>query len=339
LIVEAWTGLIATGCSWRCWRPAASSPAAARLGTSSGQASKLVARLEAELGVRLLNRTTRAVAATEAGQAYLDRIRPLLDEYESLDLAVKNISQAPRGRLRLTAPLSFGTLELAPRLAVFARDYGEIALDVTFTDRLVNLVDEGFDLAIRIGRPQDSSLIARTLCDVPPRPRRLGGLPRHQRRPGAPGRSRGARLHHRHQLPRAGALDLRTGRRPGPGRRPPALLQRRGLPGRGGSRPRPRLPAGLRRGTGYRRGPGAPGARRSRGAAADAQRRLPAQPAPGGEGARAGRLPRTGIPRHAELAARLVAIASIPEAIIFQSAGLSLRQAEGMFVPDGSSRP
>jgi DNA-binding transcriptional LysR family regulator len=139
---------------------------AARLGTSSGQASKLVARLEADLGVRLLNRTTRAVSATEAGQAYLDRIRPLLDEYESLDLAVKNISQAPRGRLRLTAPLSFGTLQLAPRLAVFAREYGEIALDVTFTDRLVNLVDEGFDLAIRIGRPQDSSLIARTLCEI-----------------------------------------------------------------------------------------------------------------------------------------------------------------------------
>lgn len=79
---------------------------------------------------------------------------------------MKNISQAPRGRLRLTAPLSFGTLELAPRVAVFARDYGEIALDVTFSDRLVNLVDEGFDLAIRIGRPKDSSLIARTLCEV-----------------------------------------------------------------------------------------------------------------------------------------------------------------------------
>jgi DNA-binding transcriptional LysR family regulator len=140
--------------------------AASRLGTSSGQASKLVARLEAELGVRLLNRTTRAVAATEAGQAYLGRIRPLLDEYESLDLAVKNISQAPRGRLRITAPLSFGTIDLAPRLAAFARDYSEIALDVAFTDRLVNLFDEGFDLAIRIGRPQDSSLISRTLCTM-----------------------------------------------------------------------------------------------------------------------------------------------------------------------------
>src|SRR5690606_8538405 len=77
--------------------------AARRLRTSSGQASKLVSRLEAELGVRLLNRTTRAVAATQAGQAYFERIRVLLEEFDSLDLAVRNASQAPRGRLRLTA--------------------------------------------------------------------------------------------------------------------------------------------------------------------------------------------------------------------------------------------
>jgi len=90
--------------------------AAERLGTSSGQASKLVSRLEAELGVRLLNRTTRAVAATEAGRAYFDRIRALLEEFDGLDLSIKNISQAPRGRLRLTAPLTFGAVELAPTL-------------------------------------------------------------------------------------------------------------------------------------------------------------------------------------------------------------------------------
>ena len=88
--------------------------AATRLGTSSGQASKLVARLEAELGVRLLNRTTRAVSATEAGQAYLERIWPLLEEFDSLDLAIRSSAQVPRGRLRLTAPLTFGTMELTP---------------------------------------------------------------------------------------------------------------------------------------------------------------------------------------------------------------------------------
>lgn len=140
--------------------------AAGRLGTSSGQASKLVARLEAELGVLLLNRTTRAVSPTEAGQAYFDRLRPLLEEFDSLDAAVKDISSDPRGRLRLTAPLSFGAIELAPRLDEFAAIYPEISLDVSFSDRIVNLVDEGFDMAVRVGRPADSSLIARKLCEA-----------------------------------------------------------------------------------------------------------------------------------------------------------------------------
>lgn len=140
--------------------------AAAKLGTSSGQASKLVSRLEAELDVRLLNRTTRAVSPTEAGQAYLERLRPLLEEFDNLDLSIRNISQAPRGRLRLTAPLTFGAMELAPALNDFALKYPEIELDVGFTDRLVSLVDEGFDMAVRVGRPASSSLIARRLCQV-----------------------------------------------------------------------------------------------------------------------------------------------------------------------------
>lgn len=139
---------------------------AERLGTSSGQASKLVSRLETELGVRLLNRTTRSISATEAGKAYFERLRPLLDEYDHLDMAVRDASQTPRGRLRLTAPLSFGVIELAPALNDFALRYPEIELDVTFSDRVTNLVDEGFDMAIRIGRPADSSLVARKLCDV-----------------------------------------------------------------------------------------------------------------------------------------------------------------------------
>lgn len=140
--------------------------AAARLGTSSGQASKLVARLEAELGVRLLNRTTRAVAPTEAGQAYFERLRPLLEEYDNLDRSIRNVSQTPRGRLSLTAPLSFGVAELGPALNEFALLYPEIELDVSFSDRAASLVDEGFDMAVRVGRPADSSLVARRLCEV-----------------------------------------------------------------------------------------------------------------------------------------------------------------------------
>lgn len=140
--------------------------AAGRLGTSSGQASKLVSRLESELGVRLLSRTTRAVSPTEAGQAYFDRLRPLLEELDNLDAAIRDASHAPRGRLRLTAPLTFGAMEVAPALNDFAAAFPEIELDVSFSDRVVNLVDEGFDLAVRVGRPDDSSMIARKLCDV-----------------------------------------------------------------------------------------------------------------------------------------------------------------------------
>lgn len=140
--------------------------AAARLRTSSGQSSKLVSRLEGLLGVRLLSRTTRAVTPTEAGQAYFDRLRPLLEEFDNLHAAVRDASHAPRGRLRLTAPLTFGTREVAPALNDFARRFLDIELDVSFSDRVVNLVDEGFDLAVRVGKPDDSSMIARKLCDM-----------------------------------------------------------------------------------------------------------------------------------------------------------------------------
>ena len=108
--------------------------AAVKLGTSSGQASKLVSRLEAELGVRLLNRTTRAVSETEAGRAYFERVRAILDEIDNLDLAIRNVAQTPRGRLRLTAPLTFGTVELARALNDFAAGYPEIELDVSFSE-------------------------------------------------------------------------------------------------------------------------------------------------------------------------------------------------------------
>ena len=140
--------------------------AAVRLGTSSGQASKLVSRLEAELGARLLNRTTRALAPTEVGQAYFERIRALLDEFDQLDLTVKDAARTPRGRLKVTAPLTFGITQLAPALNDFAVRYPEIAVEVQFSDRIVSLVDEGFDAAIRVGRADDSSLIARKLCST-----------------------------------------------------------------------------------------------------------------------------------------------------------------------------
>jgi DNA-binding transcriptional LysR family regulator len=140
--------------------------AARRFGTTSGQASKVVGRLEAELGVRLLNRTTRAVSATEVGQAYYEQLRGLIEEFDALDQSVRDASASPRGRVRLTAPLTFGATELVPALNRFASAFPDISLDVSFSDRVVNLVDEGFDAAVRVGRPTDITLIARRLCQI-----------------------------------------------------------------------------------------------------------------------------------------------------------------------------
>jgi DNA-binding transcriptional LysR family regulator len=142
------------------------SRAAVRLGTSPGQASKLLSKLEADLGVRLLHRTTRALTPTEAGQSYFERLRALLEEFDALDASVRSASGKAVGRLRLSVPISFGTMQLAPLLVEFARAYPDIQLDVSFSDRVVNLVDDGFDAVVRVGQPGDTSLIARRLCDM-----------------------------------------------------------------------------------------------------------------------------------------------------------------------------
>lgn len=139
--------------------------AARRLEVSSAQVSKLVARLENRLGARLLNRTTRDVSLTDIGRAYLDRARQVLEDFATLESSVSEQS-GPRGLLRLSAPVSFGAAELVPALLEFAAAYPDISLDVTSTDRMVNLVEEGFDVAVRIGLLSDSSLVARKLAAV-----------------------------------------------------------------------------------------------------------------------------------------------------------------------------
>jgi DNA-binding transcriptional LysR family regulator len=138
---------------------------AKRLGVSSAQVSKLVARLENRLGARLLNRTTRDVSLTDTGRAYLERARDLLEDFESLESSVRDQS-GPRGLLKISAPMSFGTNQLTPALLDFAVAYPEVSLDVSSTDRMVNLVEEGFDVGVRIGSLTDSSLIARKLAAV-----------------------------------------------------------------------------------------------------------------------------------------------------------------------------
>ncbi|MPT47955.1 MAG: LysR family transcriptional regulator [Sphingobium sp.] len=137
--------------------------AAQILGISSGQASKLVQKLEQNLGVQLLRRTTRALSLTEIGMAYHARMKSLIEDIDELDTSVRTSSGTPRGRLRVTIPSSFGKLRLMPLLTDFARTYSEIELDIDFSDRSRDLIGEGFDLAVRVGRPEDSSLIARKL--------------------------------------------------------------------------------------------------------------------------------------------------------------------------------
>ncbi|NLI27454.1 MAG: LysR family transcriptional regulator [Acetobacter sp.] len=140
--------------------------ASGRMGVSSGQASKMLSRLEANLGVQLIKRTTRALSPTEIGQVYYERVKVLLEERDALDASIRQTSGALSGRLRITAPMSFGAIQLVPALLAFAEEYPGISLDVSFSDRLADLVEEGFDVAVRIGHLSDSSLIVRRLCDA-----------------------------------------------------------------------------------------------------------------------------------------------------------------------------
>jgi DNA-binding transcriptional LysR family regulator len=139
--------------------------AARKLGVSSAQVSKLVARLENRLATRLLNRTTRDVSLTDTGQAYLERARDLLDGFDALEGSVRDQS-GPSGTLKLSAPVSFGRNQLTPAMIEFAAGCPNVSLDVAFNDRMVNLVEEGFDMAVRIGHLPDSSLVARRLAAV-----------------------------------------------------------------------------------------------------------------------------------------------------------------------------
>src|SRR5436190_5046493 len=138
---------------------------ARKLDVSPAQASKLVARLESRLDARLLNRTTRDVSLTDTGQAYLERARELLEGFDALETSVRD-QGGPSGTLKVSAPVSFGKGQLTPALLDFAAAYPAVAIDVAFADRVVNLVEEGFDVAVRIGHLTDSSLVARRLAAV-----------------------------------------------------------------------------------------------------------------------------------------------------------------------------
>ena len=140
--------------------------AARKMGLSKSAVSKHVASLEERLGARLLNRTTRRVNPTDIGLAFYDRAIRVLAEASEADAMVSAMQDAPRGELRVSAPVSFGTRALAPAVAGFLQEYPDISVHMVLDDRFVELVAEGFDLAIRIGELPDSSLRARKLMDV-----------------------------------------------------------------------------------------------------------------------------------------------------------------------------
>jgi DNA-binding transcriptional LysR family regulator len=138
--------------------------AAERLGLSKSVVSRRLTELENRLGTRLLNRTTRSLSLTPAGQTFFERARAILADVEEAEQAVAELGRDPRGLLRVNAPMSFGILHLAPAVADFMARFPNVELDLDLTDRFVDLVEEGWDIAVRIGRLRDSSLIARKLA-------------------------------------------------------------------------------------------------------------------------------------------------------------------------------
>jgi DNA-binding transcriptional LysR family regulator len=138
--------------------------AAQRLDSSKAVLSRLVLELEARLGTRLLHRTTRRLSLTETGATYFERCRQLLDDLHDADAAASATTTQASGTLRINAPLTFGNLHLAPLWGEFLKLQPQVELDITLTDRVVDLVEEGFDLAVRIGRLPSTTLVARLLA-------------------------------------------------------------------------------------------------------------------------------------------------------------------------------
>jgi DNA-binding transcriptional LysR family regulator len=142
------------------------SEAARRLGVSKSAVSKQVAGLEKLLKARLLNRTTRRLSLTEVGAAFYEHCARMLAEAEAAELAVSRLYAEPRGVLRVTAPAAFGHLHIAPAIPDFLERYADVSVQIVMNDRAVDLVEEGFDVAIRMTREQAPSTVARRLAPV-----------------------------------------------------------------------------------------------------------------------------------------------------------------------------
>ena len=159
--------------------------AARELGMTKSTVSKQVGRLEDRLGLRLLNRSTRQLSLTEAGAAFYQGCRQMVAEAEQAEQAVSFLAEAPRGTLFVSAPVSFGTLHIMPGLPDFLQRYPELRVEVTLNDRIVDLIEEGFDIGVRIRKLEDSALVSRRLA---PSRRVLAAAPDYLARRGAPQR-------------------------------------------------------------------------------------------------------------------------------------------------------
>jgi len=137
--------------------------AADAFGISPVMVGKHIRQLEERLGARLLTRTTRRQSLTEIGRQYAERCRLILADIKAAESSAEAMRSTPRGTLRISAPVSFGTQRLAPALADYLAQHPEVSLDLNLNDRMIDLVEEGYDAAIRIGELQDSGLVARPL--------------------------------------------------------------------------------------------------------------------------------------------------------------------------------
>src|SRR5580698_6698774 len=141
-------------------------PAARKLGLSPSGVTRLIAALEERVGARLLQRTTRSVTLTDAGARYLERIRRILADVEEAEGAVERERTRPSGRLVVSAPIGFGRLHVSQVMSAWLKRYPEASGELRLSDRMINLVEDGVDLAVRIGHLADSSLVARHVGEM-----------------------------------------------------------------------------------------------------------------------------------------------------------------------------
>ncbi len=159
------------------------SAAARRLHLSKSMVSKQVTHLEQSVGARLLNRTTRAMSLTEAGAVFYEHCARIVEELEEAKLAVGKLQSEPRGLLRISTSVAFGTLHIAPALPEFLARYPAVRIDMEIADRFVDLADEGFNLAVRIAKDPGQNLVARKLAPVH---RKICATPDYFKRKGIP---------------------------------------------------------------------------------------------------------------------------------------------------------